>query len=82
MQLSVHDIQPVRKGCYYLAGMSLKSTFLALKKVVQVVQIGGRGRGGWCNLYKTQNNSIFFRETFPKVWARLQFLERWKHHTG
>ena len=29
--------------------MSLKSTFLALKKVVQVVQIGGRGGGSGKN---------------------------------
>ena len=32
------------------------------KKVVQVVQIGGRGRG---NLDKIQKNSIFSRQTFP-----------------
>ena len=37
--------------------MSLKSTFLAFKKVVQVVQIGGRGGG---NLNKIQKNSYFF----------------------
>ena len=44
--------------------MSLKSTFLAFKKVVQVVQIGGGGQG---NLDKIQKNSYFFRETFPYV---------------
>ena len=38
------------------------STFLASKKVVQVVPIGGRG--GWGNLDKIQkNSSFFFRET-------------------
>ena len=42
--------------------MSLKST---LKKVVQVVQIGGRGGGE--NLDKIQKNSNFFCETFPKA---------------
>ena len=49
--------------------MSLKSTFLALKKMVQVVQIRGRGgRWGWGrgNLDKIQKNSYFFRETFPE----------------
>ena len=38
--------------------MSLKSTFLAFKKVVKVVQIGGRGGRG--NLDKIQKNSYFF----------------------
>ena len=37
--------------------MSPKSTFLALKKVVPVVQIGGRGGG---NLDKIQKKSNFF----------------------
>ena len=37
--------------------MSLKSTFLAFKKVVQVVQIGGWGGG---NLDKIQKKSSFF----------------------
>ena len=37
--------------------MSLKSTFLELKKVVQVVQIGGRGGG---NLDKIQKKSSIF----------------------
>ena len=37
--------------------------FRRRKKVVQVVQIGGRGGGG--NLDKIQKNSRFFRETFP-----------------
>ena len=36
---------------------------LASKKVVQVVQI--RGRGGWGNLDKIQKNSYFFRESVP-----------------
>ena len=41
--------------------MSLKSTFLAFKKVVQVVQIGWGG-----NLDKIQkNSSLFFRENVP-----------------
>ena len=35
------------------------------KKVVQVVQIRGRGWGGRSNLDKIQKNSYFFRETFP-----------------
>ena len=41
--------------------MALKLTFLAFKKVVQVVQIGGRvgGRGGG-NLDKIKKNSSFF----------------------
>ena len=47
--------------------MSLKSTFLAFKKVVQVVQIGGRGGG---NLDKIQKSSYIFRETFPKSFSR------------
>ena len=39
---------------------------LAFKKVVQVVQI--RGRGGQGNLDKIQKNSYFFRETVPNTW--------------
>ena len=38
--------------------MSLKSTFFAFKKVVEVVQIGGEGGGD--NLDKFQKNSTFF----------------------
>ena len=42
--------------------MSLKSTLLAFKKVVQVVQIWEWGGG--CNLDKIQKNGSFFsRET-------------------
>ena len=48
--------------------MSLKLTFLALKKVVQVVQNGGLEGGGveviWTISKKT---STFIRETFPKI---------------
>ena len=41
--------------------MLLKSTFLAFKKVVQVVQIGGRGRGGRVNLDKFEfEQQLFF----------------------
>ena len=40
--------------------MSLKSTFLAFKKVVQVVQIRGGG-GGRGNLDKIQKNSYFLK---------------------
>ena len=42
--------------------MSLKSTFLALKKVVQVVQIGERGGG---NLDKIQKDGYFFSGDLP-----------------
>ena len=53
--------------------MSLKSTILAFK-VVQVVQIGGEGRG---NLDKIQKNSnFFFRETFLMTLSyNLAYLE-------
>ena len=48
--------------------MRLKLTFLALKKVVQVVQNGGLEGGGveviWTISKKT---STFFRETFLKI---------------
>ena len=43
--------------------MSLKLTFLALKKVAQVVQIGGRGG----NLDKIQKNSSFFSRDGPLI---------------
>ena len=45
--------------------MPLKLSFLALKKVVQVVQIGKGGGGGGGNLDKIQKNSSFSRETVP-----------------
>ena len=58
--------------------MSLKLTFLALKKVVQVVQNGGLEGGGveviWTISKKT---STFFRETFPKIKKhKLIYLQR------
>ena len=43
--------------------MSLKSLFLVFKKVVQVVQIGGREGGG--NLDKIQKNSSIFSGCLP-----------------
>ena len=46
--------------------MLLKSTFLVLKKVVQVAQIGGRG-GGKVIWTKSKRTAAFFRETFPKL---------------
>ena len=42
--------------------MSLKSKFLAFKKGVQLVQIGGRGEG---NLDKIQNKAFFPQENVP-----------------
>ena len=41
----------------------LNPHFWRSKKVVQVVQIGGRGRGG--NLDKIQKDGSFFRDAFP-----------------
>ena len=45
--------------------MSMKSTFLALKKVVQVVQIGERGGGAEVIWTKSKRTAAFFRETVP-----------------
>ena len=50
--------------------MLLKSTFLASKKVVQGVQIGGWGGGNWD---KIQKDSNFFRETVPNK-AHLHYI--------
>ena len=51
--------------------MPLKLTFLALKKVVQVVQMGGGGQG---NLDKIQKNSYFLKPSLTHqvqiMWAR------------
>ena len=44
--------------------MSVKSTFLALKKVVQFVPIEGRG-GGEVFLTKSKRTAAFLRKTFP-----------------
>ena len=44
--------------------MSVKSTFLALKKVVQFVPIEGRG-GGWGIFDKSKRTAAFFQKTFP-----------------
>ena len=43
--------------------MSPKSTFLAFKKVVQVVKMEGKGGGG--NLDKIKKNSSFFSGCRP-----------------
>ena len=43
--------------------MSLKSMFLVLEKVDEVVQIRGRGGG---NLDKSKRRATFFCETFPE----------------
>ena len=45
---------------------SLKLTFLALKKVVQVVQIGGGGRGGGARLFgQTPKEQLLFSGNLP-----------------
>ena len=44
--------------------MSLRSAFLAFKKVVQVVQIGGER--GEVILKKSKRTATFFRDPFPK----------------
>ena len=44
--------------------MSVKSTFLALKKVVQFVPIEGRGGGG-VFLTNPKEQQFFFQKTFP-----------------
>ena len=49
--------------------MSLKSTFWRSKKVVQFVQIRGRG-GGEVIWTKSKRAATFFRETFPKSFSR------------
>ena len=55
--------------------MSLKSTFLALKKLVQVVQIGGNGGVGRGNLDKIQKNSYFFSGNLPLDHIDIKFEE-------
>ena len=48
--------------------MSLKLTFLALKKSgTSCPKWGVGGRGGRGNLDNIQKNIYFFRETFPKI---------------
>ena len=50
--------------------MMPKSTFLPLKEVVQVVQIGGRGgRRGPAREFgqNPKEQVLFFRETVPKI---------------
>ena len=49
--------------------MSLKSMFLALKKVVQVFQIGGGGGGG--TLDKIKITAAFFRDVLPQKESEL-----------
>ena len=52
--------------------MLLKSTFLALKKVVQVVQI--EARGGGLIWTKSKRTATFFRETIPYSECTLLFF--------
>ena len=56
--------------------MLLKLTFLAFKKVVQVVQNGGKGGG---NLDKIQKNSSFSSGERPSTFANTVF--RWTGQT-
>ena len=44
--------------------MTLKSTFLAFKKVVQVIQIGGKGGT------KSKRTAVFFRDFVPNGYWR------------
>ena len=47
--------------------MPLKSTFLAFKKVVQVVQMGERGGGGGGVIWtKPKITAVFPQENVPK----------------
>ena len=55
--------------------MSVKSTFLALKKVVQFVPIEGRGGGGGIFDKSKRTAAFFFRKPSPMMSNSLfQFL--------